>query len=222
MRKYAYRGQKKEYFHTSVKKLKKMIVKCHHFLLDENFGDRNINEINSKMDTSITGLLNDRIYDYELNDSDIVYLAFEPNKQQKGAMTNNILFEHEIHDPIILERYYQLKFYPYIDHSNAPKYKYKISDIKNILSECKQNINGLDEIINKLITEENIDPDDIVLLDIPNTVQKGGVNVPSDDFNKKIVVTEDNGMILPNDTIFYPNGQVVKKISKREHNNNIR
>lgn len=206
--KYIYR-KNKEYYQCPFNKIKEIIKRCDNLVHDQYYCEKCQSNV-----LSLTHFHDD----HQIMDDENFYL--ELFNDQKGGSDNEVLLSIQIDDPIIIERYCELKLYPHVDHSNIPKFECKISDLKNVLLECKQNVDDLDDKINKMIIEHNLSLDDVILIDIPDRQKGGAPYMSSEEFGKKIIVMDGGGMILPNGCILYPNGKVVEpneKISKENH-----
>lgn len=199
LHKYIYR-KNKEYYECTLKKIREIIFKCDKLVHDEYYCEECQNRISS---------IDHFIENHEINDDEQLFLDLVINPEQEGGANEpEELFAIPIKDPLIFERYCQVHLYPYIDY-NKTYYQCPINKIQLLLTNCKEN-DQIDEQINDLINKHNLKDTDIILIDIPTLEQTGGTNyIPPDEFNKRIVVMDRGGFILPNGAIVYPNGKVV-------------
>lgn len=202
MRKYIYRGSKKEYYETTVSKLETIINKCHHLIKDETYCD----DCQCNIDNDIMSHI---INDHDIDKNEILYVEIVEDDYQKGGSEH--LFEIPIENPLIIEKFCQIYFHPFIV-DNYCYYQCKINQIKHLLESCKQSVDNFD--INQFLTDHQLDPNEHILIDIPLMEQYGGApQLSSEEFGKRIVVIDD-AMILPNGVVLYHNGQVVNPNQK--------
>ena len=206
MRKYIYRGSKKEYYETSIKQMRNVIKTCHGLIKDETY----CNQCQSDIDNDIMSHVIDK---YHIDEDEILHLQIGVDDDlQKGGNLDDCLLAIPVENPLVIEKFSQIHLYPYFTHDNC-YYECKINHLKKILESCKQNAN-IDQNINQLLADGKVDPNETVLIDIPSAEQSGGApRLSSEEFGKKIIVMDD-GMILPNGCILYHTGKVAQPHQK--------
>ena len=197
LNKYIYR-KNKEYYECSLNKIKEVIVKCDKMVHDEYFCENCQRRVISI----------DHFYDqHQIEDDDNLYLELVIN--QYGGKSNELdeLICIPINNPLILEKYCRVHLYPYIDYHKI-YYQCRFDKIFDLLINCEENIDVSQ--INDLMKNHNLNLADTILIEIPSINQKGGTNyIPTDEFNKQIIVMKGGGFILPNGAVVYPNGKIV-------------
>lgn len=201
MHKYIYR-EGREYYETTLKKLRETIIKCDKLIHDNYHCDQCQSRV-----TSIA-----HFYDeYDINDNDQLFVNLESD--QLGGANEEVLAELPIENLVAFEKYCQINLDPYIDRNNNILYECRTDKINESLHKCNECIDK------KLII--NTDPSEVVLIDISNSEQKGGSpRLSPEEFNKKIIVMDGGGFILPNGAVVYPNGKVICPKEKAEFNQN--
>lgn len=200
LNKFIYR-KNKEYYQCSLKKIREVIIRCDKLVHDEYFCEDCQSRVSSI----------DHFYDeHQVGDNENLYLDLITDIDQTGGINEpEELFSIHIDDLLVFEKYCQTHLYPFIDQNNKTYYQCRVDKIKLLFDNFKET-NQIDEHINDIINNHNLKDSDLILIDIPTTEQIGGYkHIPSDEFNKQIIVMEGGGFILPNGAIVYPNGKVV-------------